>query len=92
MAESLHRSRKSRLSLSQTQLKQQTTLKTGSWLPVEDARLREAVAKYGSRWVKVAGDVGTRNGDQCAKRWTENLNPDLDHSPWTAQEVSLLDI
>lgn len=68
--------------------RKQKHVKTGTWLAVEDARLREAVAKYGTRWVRVAGEVGTRNGDQCAKRWNENLNPELDHSPWTPEEVS----
>ncbi len=73
---------------SQSQSRQQKPVNTGTWLPAEDVRLREAVAKYGTRWVRVAGEVGTRNGDQCAKRWNENLNPELDHSPWTPEEVS----
>ncbi|KAH8427411.1 SANT/Myb-like DNA-binding domain-containing protein [Aspergillus melleus] len=67
---------------------QQKIIKRGTWLPAEDTRLREAVAKYGPRWVLVANEVGSRNGDQCAKRWNENLNPELDHSPWTPEEVS----
>ncbi|KAI1408609.1 hypothetical protein F5Y13DRAFT_194083 [Hypoxylon sp. FL1857] len=66
------------------------TVNSGTWAPVEDARLRDAVAKYGRRWIVVAGAVGTRNGDQCAKRWNENLNPELDHSPWSSQEENLL--
>ncbi|RAL07603.1 SANT/Myb-like DNA-binding domain-containing protein [Aspergillus homomorphus CBS 101889] len=66
------------------------SLNTGTWSPDEDERLREAVAQYGTRWVVVAAAVATRNGDQCAKRWNENLNPDLDHSPWTPQEDQLL--
>ena len=73
---------------SQSQSRQQKPVKNGTWLPAEDVRLRDAVARYGTRWVRVAGEVGTRNGDQCAKRWNENLNPDLDHSPWTPEEVS----
>lgn len=74
---------------SQPQPRRRNPVKTGTWLPVEDVRLREAVAKYGAQWVRVAGEVGTRNGDQCAKRWNENLNPELDHGPWTPEEVSL---
>lgn len=70
----------------QSQPRQQKPINTGTWLPAENARLREAVAKFGTRWVKVASEVGSRNGDQCAKRWNENLNPDLDHSPWTPEE------
>jgi hypothetical protein len=65
---------------------------TGTWLPEEDQRLREAILKYGSRWVHVASDVGTRNGDQCMKRWNEKLNPALNHSSWTPGEVSRIDI
>ncbi|KAI0601740.1 hypothetical protein F4775DRAFT_539019 [Biscogniauxia sp. FL1348] len=63
---------------------------TGTWSPAEDGRLKEAVAKHGTRWVIVATEVGTRNGDQCSKRWKENLNPDLDHSPWSSWEDKLL--
>ncbi|KAL2169358.1 hypothetical protein VTG60DRAFT_6132 [Thermothelomyces hinnuleus] len=65
-------------------------LKTGTWSPDEDKRLREAVAQYGNCWVAVAAKVETRNGDQCAKRWNENLNPELDHSPWSPHEDRLL--
>lgn len=63
------------------------TVITGTWSEAEDDRLREAVAKHGSRWVLVAADVGTRNGEQCAKRWNGYVNPDLDHSSWSPQEV-----
>nr|POF03813.1 transcription factor myb52 [Quercus suber] len=67
----------------------QKPLNSGTWLPAEDHRLSEAVAQYGSRWVLVASKVETRNGDQCAKRWNEHLNPELDRSPWTAEEASV---
>lgn len=63
-------------------------LNTGTWSPEEDERLRNAIARHGTRWVLVAADVSTRNGDQCAKRWNENLNPDLDRSPWSPIEVN----
>lgn len=61
---------------------------TGTWSAEEDDRLRSAIDRHGTRWVLVATDVVTRNGDQCAKRWNENLNPELDHSPWSPIEVS----
>jgi hypothetical protein len=73
-----------------TQLSPQSPLKKGNWLPAEDQRLRNGVAKHGTRWVLVAGEVVSRNGDQCAKRWKEKLNPELDHSPWTSEEVPSL--
>jgi hypothetical protein len=63
------------------------TATTGTWSDTEDERLREAVAKHGPRWMSVAAEVGTRSGEQCAKRWNEYVNPDLDHSPWSTQEV-----
>lgn len=68
---------------------EQKTYRSGTWSSTENNRLSEAVAKYGTRWVSVASEVGTRNGDQCAKRWMENLNPELDHSPWTVEEARL---
>ncbi|KAK0637391.1 Homeodomain-like protein, partial [Bombardia bombarda] len=67
-----------------------TTVNTGMWSTPEDERLREAVARHGTRWVSVAADVGTRNGEQCAKRWNDYVNPDLDHSPWSADEDRIL--
>ncbi|KAK7968054.1 uncharacterized protein PG986_002331 [Apiospora aurea] len=60
---------------------------TGAWHPSEDERLLAAVAQHGGRWTVVADRVGTRTGDQCAKRWKENVNPELDHSPWTPEEA-----
>ncbi|KAF3391417.1 Myb-like protein AA [Penicillium rolfsii] len=66
-------------------------VKRGTWSAAEDARLRAAVNEYGFRWVLVAQKVQTRNGDQCAKRWNEKLDPKLDHSPWTPEEVRILD-
>ncbi|KAJ9145088.1 hypothetical protein NKR23_g5642 [Pleurostoma richardsiae] len=59
---------------------------TGRWSAAEDGRLRDAVVRHGTRWTAVAGEVGTRNGEQCAKRWNDNLNPALDHSTWSADE------
>lgn len=66
------------------------SLNVGTWMPAEDDRLKVAVTKHGPRWVVVAAEVGTRNGDQCAKRWNENLNPELDQSPWCLVEVCIL--
>ena len=44
---------------------------------------------HGTKWSKVAEVVGTRNGDQCWKRWNDSLNPQIDHSSWDLHEVSL---
>ncbi|KAI1399162.1 hypothetical protein F4819DRAFT_488832 [Hypoxylon fuscum] len=65
-------------------------LQRGPWSKEEDGRLRQGVRQYGTRWSKVADLVQTRNGDQCYKRWTDSLDPQIDKSPWTAEEDSLL--
>ena len=61
----------------------------GAWTRTEDERLRGAVQKYGFKWCRVAIDVGTRNGDQCSKRWQNTIDPRIDHSAWSSQDVSL---
>lgn len=63
------------------------TINIGRWSTAEDERLKKAVIKHGPRWIAVAPEVGTRNSEQCAKRWNDNLNPDLDHSFWSVEEV-----
>jgi len=64
------------------------TIRKGTWTKEEDGKLLQAVEKYGARWSKVAVVVGSRNGDQCWKRWYDCLDPRIDKSPWTADEVS----
>lgn len=61
----------------------------GAWSPEEDRRLFDAVQKYGTNsWMKVAGAVGTRYGDQCSSHWLHVLNPNINYSDWTPEEVS----
>ncbi|KAJ8063086.1 hypothetical protein OCU04_008327 [Sclerotinia nivalis] len=70
-----------------------TGTKKGFWTAGEDERLVEGVQKYGSQWVRVAEVVGpgTRNPDQCAKRWQQCLDPSLGRSEWTnEQDVQLI--
>ncbi|THV05887.1 hypothetical protein K435DRAFT_646529 [Dendrothele bispora CBS 962.96] len=62
----------------------------GGWSPEEDERLIKAIKKYGTRWSLVAPMVKTRNGDQCAKRWTDTLNPTIDRTSWTPEADALL--
>ncbi|KAK4234204.1 transcriptional activator Myb [Achaetomium macrosporum] len=66
------------------------TIRKGTWTQEEDDRLREAVKLYGGRWSRVAEAVGTRNGDQCWKRWYDCLDPRIDKSPWTAEDDTRL--
>ncbi|KAL4987375.1 hypothetical protein BDW68DRAFT_188058 [Aspergillus falconensis] len=62
----------------------------GTWSGAEDHLLREAVAKFGFQWTKVAEMVGSRHPDQCAKRWHHSLDPNVKRGPWTPEEDSSL--
>ncbi|KAL3458758.1 Homeodomain-like protein [Aspergillus heterothallicus] len=65
-------------------------VKKGPWTEAEDDRLRKAIERHGTKWATVASVVGTRLPDQCSKRWTHAINPEIDHSPWTPQEDQML--
>ncbi|KAL1662899.1 hypothetical protein GGF50DRAFT_103627 [Schizophyllum commune] len=70
--------------------KMATDVVKGGWAPDEDERLVKAIEKHGTRWSLVAHVVQTRNSDQCAKRWTDTLNPAIDRTTWTAAQDDLL--
>ncbi|KAL4783566.1 hypothetical protein BJX76DRAFT_368315 [Aspergillus varians] len=61
-------------------------VKKGPWTEAEDERLRRAIEHHGTKWSVVASVVATRLPDQCSKRWSHAINPDIDHSPWTSDE------
>jgi hypothetical protein len=64
----------------------------GGWSSEEDRKLLEAVEKHSTKWSLVASMVDTRNSGQCAKRWNDTLNPEIDRSAWSADEdAKLLD-
>ncbi|PFH50030.1 hypothetical protein AMATHDRAFT_48231 [Amanita thiersii Skay4041] len=63
----------------------------GGWSPEEDERLVRGIKMYGTRrWSLVASIVQTRNSDQCAKRWTDTLNPAIDRTMWTPEADEML--
>ncbi|KAJ3514083.1 hypothetical protein NMY22_g14854 [Coprinellus aureogranulatus] len=62
----------------------------GGWSPEEDERLVKGIERYGTRWSLVASVVQTRNSDQCAKRWTDTLNPAIDRTTWTPEADDML--
>jgi hypothetical protein len=59
-----------------------------SWKPEEDAKLTEAVKKYGTDWVPVAALVPGRTNQQCRSRWTDKLDPAVGNiaGKWTPGE------
>ncbi|THC87410.1 hypothetical protein EYZ11_013144 [Aspergillus tanneri] len=62
----------------------------GPWTEAEDERLIKAIKQHGTKWAIAASVVGSRLPDQCSKRWSHAINPEIDHSPWTPQEDELL--
>ncbi|KAH5254446.1 hypothetical protein HBI67_152120 [Parastagonospora nodorum] len=65
-------------------------LKKGQWSKSEDELLARAVQEHGQRWTLVANCVESRSADQCAKRWQQSLDPELDHSEWRDEEDRIL--
>lgn len=61
-------------------------LKKGQWARSEDDLLIKAVKQHGQKWTLVATSVTSRSADQCAKRWQQSLDPDLDRSEWLETE------
>jgi hypothetical protein len=41
-------------------------------------------------WLDIARYVPTRNDVQCREKWTNSLDPELNHDPWTEEEDELL--
>lgn len=64
------------------------TLRRGKWTKDEDDILLAAYEKYGPSWYKVSSELKGRNDDQCAKRYSEVLDPNTKDrlKPWTREE------
>lgn len=60
------------------------------FLPEEDEKLRELVAKYGKSWNDIAKRLQGRNVRQCRERWKHYLSSDRAKSPWSNEEDLLL--
>jgi hypothetical protein len=59
----------------------------GPWVEEEDRRLIAAVQHYGTNWQLVSREVGSRNADQCSSHWSQVLDPNINCSDWTPEEV-----
>ncbi|GMI01621.1 hypothetical protein TrST_g8736 [Triparma strigata] len=63
------------------------TLVKGPWTEAEDAKVVELVGRLGAKkWSAIAGHLPGRIGKQCRERWHNHLNPDINKSPWIAEE------
>ncbi|KAF8937703.1 hypothetical protein BGZ58_002298 [Dissophora ornata] len=66
------------------------SLRKGGWTEEEDHLLRTGVQKFRGQWSKIAERIQGRTDDQCAKRWRESLDPDIDRAAWTPEDDMLL--
>ncbi|XP_060245689.1 snRNA-activating protein complex subunit 4 isoform X2 [Meriones unguiculatus] len=67
------------------------SLKRGLWTPEEDAKLLQAVAKYGAQdWFKIREEVPGRSDAQCRDRYIRRLHFSLKKGRWNAKEEQQL--
>ncbi|KAK4778441.1 hypothetical protein SAY86_005969 [Trapa natans] len=59
----------------------------GPWGPEEDAALHRLVQIYGPRnWSLISKSIPGRSGKSCRLRWCNQLSPQVQHRPFTAEE------
>lgn len=59
----------------------------GPWSPEEDEALRRLVQNYGPRnWSLISKSIPGRSGKSCRLRWCNQLSPEVEHRPFTADE------
>ncbi|XP_024855404.1 snRNA-activating protein complex subunit 4 isoform X2 [Bos taurus] len=67
------------------------SLRKGLWAPEEDAKLLQAVAKYGEQdWFKIREEVPGRSDAQCRDRYLRRLHFSLKKGRWNSKEVKKL--
>ncbi|XP_066111827.1 snRNA-activating protein complex subunit 4 isoform X2 [Saccopteryx bilineata] len=67
------------------------SLKKGLWSPEEDAKLLQAVAKYGEQeWYKIRAEVPGRSDAQCRDRYLSRLHFSLKKGRWNSEEEEKL--
>lgn len=59
----------------------------GPWSPEEDEALQRLVQNYGPRnWSLISKSIPGRSGKSCRLRWCNQLSPEVEHRPFTAEE------
>lgn len=67
-------------------------LKKGPWDLQEDYHLISSVnTQRNSSWVSIAAAMGTRSGEQCRRRYQQNLMPGLNHGPIKPEEGHMIE-
>jgi myb proto-oncogene protein len=59
----------------------------GPWSPEEDEALRRLVERHGARnWTAIGRGIPGRSGKSCRLRWCNQLSPQVERRPFTAEE------
>jgi myb proto-oncogene protein len=59
----------------------------GPWSPEEDDLLQRLVDKHGPRnWSLISKSITGRSGKSCRLRWCNQLSPQVEHRPFSAEE------
>ncbi|KAL5225963.1 hypothetical protein ABZP36_012602 [Zizania latifolia] len=59
----------------------------GPWSPEEDEALRLLVERHGARnWTAIGREIPGRSGKSCRLRWCNQLSPQVERRPFTAEE------
>jgi hypothetical protein len=67
-----------------------------AWTAEEDEVIRRLVGELGeSKWSQIAEALkkeckANRTGKQCRTRWLNHLDPNINRSPWTAEEEATI--
>ncbi|KAL3843892.1 hypothetical protein ACJIZ3_001295 [Penstemon smallii] len=63
----------------------------GPWSPDEDEMLQKLVQRYGARnWSLISRSIQGRSGKSCRLRWCNQLSPEVEHRPFTAEEDEII--
>jgi len=65
-------------------------LKKGHWTNTEDDILREMAQTYDKNWAKVVLHIPGRTVKQIRERWSNHVNPIINHSSFTEEEDKTL--
>ncbi|CAL9075453.1 unnamed protein product [Musa textilis] len=65
--------------------------KKGPWSPDEDAALQRLVQRHGPRnWSLISKSIPGRSSKSCRLRWCNQLSPQVEHRPFTAEEDDII--
>jgi hypothetical protein len=68
----------------------QPGLRKGAWGKEEDAMIIECVSRGITKWIDVAEHMDGRSAKQCSERFSNQLNPNINRGPWTADEDRII--